>query len=102
MANHLFGSIRQAMPEPEKIFIDPVGRRRLTYGDLLGWSGRMANAIVARGVKPGDRVAVQVEKSVEAIVLYIACVRAGAVFVPLNPAYTLVELDYFFADAEPP
>ncbi|MQT11911.1 malonate--CoA ligase [Segnochrobactrum spirostomi] len=101
MANHLFGSIRQAMPEPEKIFIDPVGRRRLTYGDLLGWSGRMANAIVARGVKPGDRVAVQVEKSVEAIVLYIACVRAGAVFVPLNPAYTLVELDYFIADSEP-
>mgnify|MGYP001806635139 CR=1 FL=1 len=101
MTNHLASSMRERMPGPGKIFIDPVGGRRLTYGDLIGLSGRMANALVDYGVRPGDRVAVQVEKSVEAIVLYIACLRAGAVFLPLNPAYTLVELDYFIGDAEP-
>ena len=52
-------------------------------------------------VKPGDRVAVQVEKSVPALILYLATVRAGAVFLPLNTAYTLNELDYFIGDAEP-
>ncbi|WP_334174972.1 malonyl-CoA synthase [Pseudoxanthobacter sp.] len=101
MTNHLVSLIRERMPGPGKIFIDPVGGRRLTYGDLIGLSGRMANALVSYGVRPGDRVAVQVEKSVEAIVLYIACLRAGAVFLPLNPAYTLVELDYYIGDAEP-
>ena len=45
--------------------------------------------------KPGDRVAVQVEKSLEALLLYLACLRAGAVFLPLNTAYTPAELDYF-------
>jgi malonyl-CoA/methylmalonyl-CoA synthetase len=52
-------------------------------------------------VKPGDRVAVQVEKSIEAVVLYLAAVRAGAVYLPLNTAYTLAELEYFVGDAEP-
>ena len=51
--------------------------------------------------KPGDRVAVQIEKSVEALVLYLATVRAGAVYLPLNTAYTLHELEYFLGDAEP-
>ena len=61
----------------------------------------MANVLVARGVKPGDRVAAQAEKSVAALVLYLATVRAGAVYLPLNTAYTLHELDYFIGDAEP-
>jgi malonyl-CoA/methylmalonyl-CoA synthetase len=61
----------------------------------------MANFITSRGVKPGDRVAAQTEKSVAALVLYLATVRAGAVFLPLNTAYTLNELDYFIGDAEP-
>ena len=53
------------------------------------------------GVKPGDRVAVQVEKTPEAVALYLACLRAGAVYLPLNTAYTIAELDYFVGDAEP-
>ena len=61
----------------------------------------MANVLVARGVKPGDRVAAQTEKSVPALVLYLATVRAGAVYLPLNTAYTLNELEYFIGDAEP-
>ncbi len=61
----------------------------------------MANVLVSRGVKPGDRVAAQTEKSVPGLVLYLATVRAGAVYLPLNTAYTLNELEYFISDAEP-
>src|SRR5690606_35600516 len=69
--------------------------------NLIARSGQIANFLVTRGVKPGDRVAVQVEKSVQNLILYLAVVRAGAVYLPLNTAYTLNELDYFVTDAEP-
>jgi malonyl-CoA/methylmalonyl-CoA synthetase len=72
-----------------------------TYADLMAHTGRLANALVARGVKPGDRVAAQVEKSPENLYLYLATVRVGAVFLPLNTAYTEAEIDYFVGDAEP-
>ena len=75
--------------------------RTLTYGDLERETARFANALVAAGVGPGDRVAVQVEKSVANLILYLATVRAGAVFLPLNTAYTSTELAYFLNDAEP-
>ncbi|MEI9963626.1 MAG: malonyl-CoA synthase [Caulobacteraceae bacterium] len=74
---------------------------RLTYAELAAEAGRMANALVAIGVAPGDRVAVQVEKSARNLILYLACLRAGAVYLPLNTAYTLAELAYFVGDAEP-
>ncbi|WP_310449954.1 malonyl-CoA synthase [Sulfuritalea sp.] len=72
-----------------------------TYGDVERASGRMANLIVALGLKPGDRVAAQVEKTPEALVLYLAAIRAGMVFLPLNPAYQRHELEYFLGDAKP-
>lgn len=99
--NHMFDAIRNAVPAPDAVFIETADGRLWTYGDLLGWSGRLANTLVAAGVEPGDRVAVQVEKSPEALMLYLACLRAGAVYLPLNTAYTLAELDYFVGDAEP-
>jgi malonyl-CoA/methylmalonyl-CoA synthetase len=68
---------------------------------MLDRTGQLANALVLAGVEPGDRVAVQVEKSVENFLLYLAALRAGAVYLPLNTAYTLSELDYFIGDAEP-
>jgi malonyl-CoA/methylmalonyl-CoA synthetase len=101
MSNHLFDLIRRRMPAADKPFILRPGQSTLTYGDVLMISGRLANVLVAAGVKPGDRVSVQVEKSADALMLYLACVRAGAVFMPLNSAYTLAELDYFIGDAEP-
>src|SRR6202162_452617 len=61
----------------------------------------MANLLVSSGVKPGDRGAAQTEKSVPGLVLYLATVRAGTVYLPLNTAYTLNELEYFITDAEP-
>ena len=64
-------------------------------------SARYAHLLCERGVAPGDRVAVQVEKSPQALALYLACLRAGAIYLPLNPAYPDRELRYFFGDAEP-
>jgi malonyl-CoA/methylmalonyl-CoA synthetase len=72
-----------------------------TYGDIGRASGRLANLIVALGLKPGDRVAAQVEKTPESLVLYLAAIRAGMVFLPLNPAYQRHELEFFLADAKP-
>ena len=64
-------------------------------------SGRAANALTELGVRAGDRVAMQAEKSPAALALYLACLRAGAVFLPLNTAYTAVEMEYFVRDARP-
>ena len=72
-----------------------------TYADVEATSARYANLMRERGVTPGDRVAVQVEKSPRALILYLACLRAGAAYLPLNPAYPERELDYFLGDAEP-
>ncbi len=73
----------------------------MTYEDVETGSARMAQGLLSMGIQPGDRVAVQVEKSPEAILLYLACLRAGAVFLPLNTAYTEHEIAYFLEDAEP-
>lgn len=72
-----------------------------TYGDVDTVSARFAHALVSLGVQPGDRVAVQVEKSPENLMLYLAAVRCGAVFLPLNTAYQRGEISYFLEDAEP-
>ncbi|MBI3523105.1 MAG: malonyl-CoA synthase [Betaproteobacteria bacterium] len=72
-----------------------------TYGDVERASGRIANLLTALGLKPGDRVAAQVEKTPEALLLYLATLRAGMVFLPLNPAYQRKEIEYFLGDAEP-
>jgi malonyl-CoA/methylmalonyl-CoA synthetase len=81
--------------------IETADGRVLSYADVLAGSAALANVLVSLGAAPGDRVAVQVEKSPEALLLYLACIRCGAIFLPLNPAYTLTELRYFFDDAEP-
>ena len=101
MTNHLFELIRSRLPAFDKMLMETPEGRILTYGAALDASGRIANLLVKTGVKPGDRVAAQVEKSPEAILLYLACIRAGAVFLPLNTAYAKAELEYFMGDAEP-
>ncbi|UJX46359.1 malonyl-CoA synthase [Xanthobacter sp. YC-JY1] len=99
--NHLFSAIRAAIPAMDKPLARLMDGTVETYGDALALSARLANLLVARGVKPGDRVAVQVEKSWPALALYLATIRAGAVYLPLNTAYTLNEVEYFLSDAEP-
>jgi malonyl-CoA/methylmalonyl-CoA synthetase len=101
VSQNLFSLFRAAAPVDDALFIETGDGRRITYGDLFDLSGRYANLLSARGVKPGDRVAVKVEKSPEAILLYLACLRAGVAYLPLNTAYTQAELDYFIGDAEP-
>ena len=71
----------------------------LSHAAFLAMADRTAHALVALGVKPGDRVAVHAEKSPQALALYAACIKAGVVFLPLNTAYTPKELDYFVADS---
>ena len=101
MSNHLFDLIRARAPDLEARFIETPEGRVISYGALFEQTARFAALLVARGVSPGDRVAVQVEKSPEALVLYLACLRAGAVFLPLNAAYTIAELEYFIEDSRP-
>ncbi|MEM9710018.1 MAG: malonyl-CoA synthase [Pseudomonadota bacterium] len=72
---------------------------RIAYGDFLAKAAQFAHVLTDTGLKPGDRVAAQIEKSPEALALYAACVQAGAVFLPLNTAYTAEELAYFIGDS---
>jgi len=72
-----------------------------SYADVDRLSARMASGLTSLGVRSGDRVSVQVEKSPEALGLYLACLRAGFVFHPLNMAYKKAELGFFLGDAEP-
>ena len=101
MNANLFDRLERSITELTKPAITTPAGGAVSYADLIAQSGRLANVLAARGVKPGDRVAVQVEKSVPALVLYLATVRAGAIYLPLNTAYTLAELEYFIGDAEP-
>ncbi len=100
---NMFALIAQCYPaDPDAVFLQsPDGAQSLSYDALERESARMAAALYGLGVTPGERVVVQVEKSFEAVLLYLACLRAGAVYVPLNTAYTTAELDYFLGDAAP-
>jgi malonyl-CoA/methylmalonyl-CoA synthetase len=73
----------------------------LAYRNVYERAARYASALSGMKVRPGDRVAVQVEKSAENLALYLGCLQAGAVYVPLNTAYTREEVAYFLRDAEP-
>src|SRR3984885_12192176 len=98
---NLFSRLFDGLDDPKRLAIETVDGEHISYGDLIARAGQIANVLVANGVKPGDRVAAQTEKSVAGLVLYLATVRAGAVYLPLNTAYTLNELEYFITDAEP-
>jgi malonyl-CoA/methylmalonyl-CoA synthetase len=71
------------------------------YDEFAQASARIANALTRAGCRPGDRVAVQTDKHWQVVALYLACLRAGLVYLPLNTAYRKGELEYFFADATP-
>lgn len=86
--------------DPEAIFLRG-DRRRLKYSEVDPESGRFLSVLKSCGVVPGDRVFMQVDKSVEAVLLYLACLRAGAIFVPLNTSYTGAEIEYFLSNTRP-
>ncbi|MBS8225850.1 malonate--CoA ligase [Vannielia litorea] len=73
----------------------PDGSVLLGYGEFVEQVGRYANALVGLGLEPGDRVAMQLEKSPEMLALVGGCIAAGLIFLPLNTGYPVAELDYF-------
>ncbi len=101
MPDNLYTRFVAAQADLEKPFLRFLDDPPLSYRDAFAAAGRFAHVLAAHGVKPGDRVAVQVEKSAAALVLYLACLRAGAVYLPLNTGYTPAELAYFVQDSEP-
>jgi malonyl-CoA/methylmalonyl-CoA synthetase len=90
-----------AVHRPQVVFLRAPRGRTLTYETVGEETARLVAALAGRGVAPGDRVAVQVEKSVDAVLLYLACLRLGAVFVPINVANTANEVEYFLRDSQP-
>jgi len=101
MTNHLISALLSSDHPVDRACLVTPGRRTFSYGEVREYSTRFAMALVALGVRPGDRVAAQIEKSPAAFFLYLGCIRAGAVFLPLNTAYTDAEVDYFVGDAGP-
>jgi malonyl-CoA/methylmalonyl-CoA synthetase len=75
--------------------------RAISYSALARLVAEMGGRLLAHGVRPGDRVTAQVEKSPEALILYFACLWVGAIYMPLNTGYTQAEIEYFLGDAEP-
>ena len=98
--NHLLHHLSSA-GAPDKVFATRPDQPDVTYAALFAGAERIAAALTGAGLRPGDRVAVQVSKSLEAVQLYLGTVLAGGVFLPLNTAYTGEELRYFFTDATP-
>ncbi len=98
--NHLIDAVLSCGLDSAAFLVRADGRR-LAYAALRERVAGMASALAAAGVRPGDRVAAQIAKSPEGLILYLGAVRAGAVFLPLNTAYTLSEVAAFLADAEP-
>lgn len=88
-------------PALDRPFLSVPGQRSRTYRDLHERSARMAGVLGDHGVESGARVIVQVDKSVDNVALYLGCLRHGAVYVPLNTAYTPQEVAYFLGDAAP-
>ena len=86
---------------PDRDFLVPSTGEPITYRGMDERSARFARALRDRGVHPGDRVVVQIDKSIDAVAIYLACLRVGAIYVPLNTSYTNAEVDYFTNDAAP-
>ncbi|MBW8708168.1 MAG: malonyl-CoA synthase [Alphaproteobacteria bacterium] len=101
MTDNLFTRFSSPALHRNRVFLAPPGRAPVTFAQAFDQAGRFAHVLTAHGAKKGDRVAVQVEKSAENIFLYLACLRAGLVYLPLNTGYTASELSYFIGDAEP-
>jgi malonyl-CoA/methylmalonyl-CoA synthetase len=106
-SSNLFAALRAAFPQDldtlavETVEPGDAPGLRYTWRDLETATARMANLLASLALPDGSRIAVQVEKSVEAMVLYLATLRAGYVFLPLNTAYLGAEIEYFIGNAEP-
>lgn len=98
---NLYFQFLDSADSDQSICLEKEDGTTLTYSELATMSGSFANYLAKLGIGPNHRVAAKVEKSVEAVALYLATVRAGAVYLPLNTSYTLAETEYFICDAQP-
>jgi len=87
--------------KPTNVAIKSSAKQIISYRELDQQVSQYAHALDVLGVSPGDRIIGQVDKSLPSLFLYLACLKAGYIFVPLNTAYKATELMYFIADAEP-
>jgi len=99
MTNPLFDQLFAVHANNDAVFLHQHGQPPITFRHVLKTAAQFAHALLSLGAKTGDRIAVQVDKSSDVLALYGACVQAGLVFLPLNPAYTASELDYFVQDS---
>ena len=100
MTNILYDGVFAPHAASDKVFLfTPKGE--VSFAAFTQMTNRLANCLVKNGMQPGDRVAVQAEKSVTQLALYAATIKAGGVYLPLNTGYTPHELDYFVGDAKP-
>ncbi|MFN3523639.1 MAG: AMP-binding protein [Phenylobacterium sp.] len=102
MSENLFSLFASRFPQDraKPCFLTPDGGA-VSYGELEAGAGRLAALLRAKGVRTGDRIAVQAPKSPQMVMLWLATLKVGAAFLPLNTAYTAAEIQYFLDDAEP-
>ena len=93
----LLGSMNK---HQDRVAIEWGEKRYFKYSDLIKSTSQYAETLLQTGVKPGDRVIVQIQKSPQALILYLACLSAGLVYVPLNTAYGDRELKFFLVRVE--
>ncbi|MGB0683522.1 MAG: malonate--CoA ligase [Magnetovibrionaceae bacterium] len=99
MSNPLYDALVSGQADHQKPFLVCQDGATWSFADFFGQAARFAHALGDLGLETGDRVAVQVEKTPEALALYIACAQGGFVFLPLNTAYTPDEVSYFVSDS---
>ena len=99
MSNPLYDALFAPHAGQDAPFLHLLDGSTISYAEFVEHAAQNANALTALGVKPGDRVAVHIQKSPQALALYAGCIQAGAVFLPLNTAYTATELEYFVGDS---
>jgi malonyl-CoA/methylmalonyl-CoA synthetase len=97
MSTDMIAKLKQMAADPRRIWL--VGGT--TYSELLKETGRLANTLISLDLQKSDRLLLQVEKCEAVLSLYLACLRTGVVFLPVNPGYTVAETAHFLADAEP-
>ncbi|MCC1494321.1 malonyl-CoA synthase [Cognatishimia sp. F0-27] len=101
MTNTLYDALIAPHADNEAVFLECDDSTRLTYARFVRRAAQLAHVLTEAGVSPGDRVLVQAPKLSDTIALYAATLQAGAVYLPLNTAYTQAELAYFVEDAAP-
>ena len=100
--NNLFTALRAAFPKNlDEVAVETDNGLLYSWRDIERATAMLANLLESLNLPSGARIAVQAEKSVEAMLLYLATLRAGYVFLPLNTAYQSAEIEYFVGNAEP-